>query len=131
VSLSNQSTDRNVYLDHQAEEAVVTLGDTTVRPALSLRDGPLVATLVLRRDADLGDLQVDTYRDGTLQDQRGAALSLSDDDLGALPLGVGARDDGTEGFAGDVVEVLLYAGLLDEDERTDVEAYLLDKWGIA
>jgi hypothetical protein len=131
VSLSNPSADRTVYLDHQAEEAVVTLGDTTVRPALALRDGPLVATLVLRRDAALGDLQVDTYRDGDLQDQRGAALSLSDDDLGTLPLGVGARDDGTETFAGDVVEVLLYAGLLDADERTDVEAYLLDKWGIA
>lgn len=45
--------------------------------------------------------------------------------------GIGARSEGSLPMSGDIGEVLHFTRVLTTDERTALEAYLMEKWGIS
>jgi len=70
----------------------------------------------------------EAFENGALRDERVSADAREWDDtpfLGADP------SDSSRAMDGDVAEVLVYNHDLSDSQRSDVESYLSDKWGIS
>jgi hypothetical protein len=75
-----------------------------------------------RANSSGGAVRIDGIEGGT------SLANILSSNSGALQLGV--RSDGTYYFNGDIAEVILYNTVLSETDRSTVEHYLADRYGI-
>ncbi|GAB6879944.1 hypothetical protein JCM17823_22180 [Halorubrum gandharaense] len=106
-------------------------GTETVRLDTELA-GETLVTFVIEGEVNEGgndsDLEMTTYLDGDMADE--GDLTMNGTGLGDFTIGLGADQDGNEGFEGDIAELLVYEVAKADADREDVESYLADKWGL-